>query len=207
MCRHREKHNAVAKIEFHMTAQANTRTSTATRRWPLRRATISLLRRTEGAAAIEFAMIVVPFLGLMLAILQVALLALAQGELETATEVSVRQILTGQAQASNMTQSQFTQLVCSNLTTMFSCGGLMVDVETAGSFGTAITSAPTIGFDANGNVTNQWKYQPGSNGSIVVARVMYQWPLLLGPLGLTLNNMSNGNHLLLATAVFENEPQ
>jgi len=190
-----------------MTAQAKPEMNKPRFRWPLRRATVDLVRRTDGAAAIEFAMIVVPFLGLMLAILQVAILALAQGELETATEVSVRQILTGQAQASNMTQSQFTQLVCSNLTTMFSCGGLMVDVETAGSFGTAVTSAPIIGFDANGNVTNQWQYQPGTNGSIVVARVMYQWSLLLGPLGLTLNNMSNGNHLLMATAVFENEPQ
>jgi len=190
-----------------MTAQKKPRSSTPRARWPFGRATVDLLRRTDGAAAIEFAMIVVPFLGLMLAILQVALLALAQGELETATEVSVRQILTGQAQANNLTQSQFTQLVCSNLTTMFSCGNLMVDVETAGSFGTAITSAPTITFNAQGNVTNQWQYQPGTTGSIVVARVMYQWPLLLGPLGLTLNNMSNGNHLLLATAVFENEPQ
>ena len=70
----------------------------------------------------------------------------------------------------------------------------------------AITSTPTITYNANGNITNTWQYQPGTTGSIVVARVMYQWPLLLGPLGLTLTNMSNGNHLMMATAVFENEP-
>ena len=155
----------------------------------------------------ETGLVVVPFLGLMLAILQVAMIALAQGELETATESAVRSILTGQAQASNMTQNQFTQLVCANLTPMFSCGNVMVDVQTAGAFGSANTAAPTITYSSQGAITNTWQYQPGTTGSIVVARVMYQWPLLLGPLGLSLTNMSNGNHLLMATAVFENEPQ
>jgi hypothetical protein len=35
---------------------------------------------------------------------------------------------------------------------------------------------------------------------------MYQWPLVLGPLGFTLANLSNGNRLLASTAVFKNEP-
>jgi hypothetical protein len=65
---------------------------------------------------------------------------------------------------------------------------------------------PTLTFDGNGNVTNNWQYNPGNPGDIVVMRVMYQWPVFLGPLGMSLQNESNGNMLLMATAVFKNEP-
>jgi Flp pilus assembly protein TadG len=177
-------------------------TTEATRKFSIRR----FWRRRDGVAAMEFGLVVVPFLALILAILQVALVTLAQSVLETATEESTRLILTGQASAQNMSQTQFVNLVCSNLVSMFNCSNLMVDVQSVGSFATANTAAPTLTFNGNGSVSNAWSYNLGSAGSIVVARVMYQWPILLGPLGINLSNLSNGNHLLLATAVFENEP-
>lgn len=40
----------------------------------------------------------------------------------------------------------------------------------------------------------------------MVVQVMYQWPIVLGPLGFNLSNLSNGNRLLVSTAVFKNEP-
>jgi len=55
-------------------------------------------------------------------------------------------------------------------------------------------------------VTNQWSYSPGNPGDIVVVQVMYQWPVVLGPLGFNLSNVGNGNRLLVSTAVFKNEP-
>ena len=81
----------------------------------------------------------------------------------------------------------------------------MVDVETASSFSNANTSTPTLTFNAQGQVSNAWQYQPGNPGDIVVLRIMYQWPLVRGPLSLNLANLSNGNRLLMATAVFKNE--
>jgi hypothetical protein len=61
-------------------------------------------------------------------------------------------------------------------------------------------------FSGQGAVTNSWSWQPGNPGDIVVMRVMYQWPVFLGPLGLGLSNETNGNLLLIATATFKNEP-
>jgi hypothetical protein len=40
----------------------------------------------------------------------------------------------------------------------------------------------------------------------VVMRVMYQWPVFLGPLSMGLANEANGALLLMATATFKNEP-
>lgn len=35
---------------------------------------------------------------------------------------------------------------------------------------------------------------------------MYVWPVVLGPLGFNLSNLSNGNRLIMSSAAFQNEP-
>lgn len=164
------------------------------------------LRRADGSVAVEFALIALPFLAMIIAIFQVGVVFLAQQELETAVEQASRLVLTGQAQNQKLDQSAFTTKVCGFLPALFKCANVMVDMRTATSFATADASAPTLTYDAKGNVTNSWQYQTGSRGDIVVLRVMYQYPVLLGPLHFNLANLSNGARLLIATAVFKNEP-
>jgi Flp pilus assembly protein TadG len=138
---------------------------------------------------------------------QTALAFFAGQVLETAVSEASRQIMTGSAQTSNMTQAGFATQVCNKIAVLFTCGNLMIDVNTAASFSSANTSAPTLTFNAQGNVTNTWNYNMGNPGSIVVVRVMYLWPVFLGPLGFGLaSSGSNGNMLLMATAAFKNEP-
>ena len=73
-------------------------------------------------------------------------------------------------------------------------------------FASASTTGPTLTFNSNGTVSNTWNYAPGTPGSIVVVQVMYQWPIVLGPLNFNLSNLANGNRLLVSTAVFKTEP-
>jgi Flp pilus assembly protein TadG len=165
----------------------------------------------KGATAVEFALIGPPFLALLVAIIQSFLVFFAQQYLETAVNESSRTILTGQeqAQAQNLTQAQaqalFAKAVCSNLVILFNCNNLMIDVEVAGSWSSANTGMPTLTFDSNGNVTNTWQFSPGNQGDIVVVRVMYQWPVFLGPLGFNLANLPNGNRLIMSSTAFMNE--
>jgi Flp pilus assembly protein TadG len=163
------------------------------------------LRSRDAAAAVEFALVAAPLLALIAAVFQVGLIIYATQSLQTATAAATRLILTGQAQTQNMTASEFGQAVCDNAT-FFTCSGLMVDVRTYSSFAGSDTSAPALSYDAGGNVTNAWQYNPGGPGDVVVARVMYQWPVFMGPLGLNLANLSNGHRLLMATSAFKNEP-
>ncbi len=173
----------------------------------LRRSTLMrFLRRNDGAAAVEYALVALPFLGLVFAILQTAIVFMAQQQLETATEQAGRYVLTGQAQNNSLTQAQFKTYVCNQVSALFNCNNIMIDVQVASSFSGANTSAPTLTYGSNGQVTNSWSYAPGNPGDIVVMRVMYQWPLVKGPLSFNLANLSNGNRLLMATAVFKNEP-
>jgi Flp pilus assembly protein TadG len=163
-------------------------------------------RREEGAAALEFAIVAAPFIALILATLQTMLAFFAGQVLESAVADSSRAILTGSAQNAGMSQSGFATAVCGKVQALFNCSNLMIDVQTASSFASANTSMPTLTFNGSGGVNNSWQFSPGAPGDIVVMRVMYQWPVFLGPLGLGLSNESNGNLLLMATATFKNEP-
>jgi Flp pilus assembly protein TadG len=164
------------------------------------------LRRQNGAAAVEFALVSAPFIALTLALLQVGLIYFAQEALESAVEQTGRLVLTGQVQNPALTQAQFHQKLCDNSPGLFTCGSLMVDLQPAPSFANANVAAPTRTYDANGNVTNTWQYNAGAPNDIMVMRVMYPWPVYLGPLALNFGNMQNNNYLLMATEVFKNEP-
>jgi len=164
------------------------------------------IRRQEGTAAIEFAIVAAPFLALLLAIMQTALAYFAGQVLETAVADSSRMVLTGSVQNAGMDQAKFGAAVCAKIPGLFNCSGLMIDMQTVANFAAANVAAPALTFDAAGKVTNAFQYNPGNAGDIVVMRVMYQWPVYMGPLAFSLSNMSNGNMLLMSTAVFKNEP-
>jgi Flp pilus assembly protein TadG len=166
----------------------------------------------KGATAIEFALIAAPFMALLVALFETSLVFFAERVLDEVTEEASRYILTGQAQQSNMTQAGFQTYLCTSTSTaalvsaLFNCNNLMVNVENYSDFASATTTTPTLTYNANGTVSNTWTYSPGDAGSIVVVQVMYQWPIILGPLAFNLSNLSNGDRLLVSTAVFKSEP-
>src|SRR5436190_18846955 len=89
------------------------------------------MRREDGAAAVEFALVAAPFLALMFAIMETALVFFAGQTLETAVADSARLILTGQAQTQSFTAAQFKNAVCGKVGGLFDCqGGLQIDVHT-----------------------------------------------------------------------------
>jgi Flp pilus assembly protein TadG len=159
----------------------------------------------RAAAAVEFSLVSVPFLGIVLGALQLSLFFFASQILQSATTDAGRQLMTGQAQTAGMSAAQFDQLVCAPISGIFDCSKLMVDVESAGSFAAVNTAAPKITYDANGKVTNAWSWSPGAANQIVIVKVMYNWPVF-GPAGLGLANQPDGSHLLVAVTVFKNEP-
>jgi Flp pilus assembly protein TadG len=166
--------------------------------------------RQDGAAAVEFALVAAPFLGLIFAIVETALVFFAGQTLEAAATDSARLIMTGQPQNAGYSQDQFkTQVVCNFLKTgisLFNCeSGVTVDVKSYSNF--AAISSTTPPFDANGQIDNsKVSYTPGNAGDIVVVRLYYQWPVYVTMLGNDLSNLGNGKRLLVATSVFRNEP-
>jgi Flp pilus assembly protein TadG len=165
-----------------------------------------LVSNNSGAAAVEFALVAAPFLALLVALFQTGIVFLASRVLDEVVAQSGRYIMTGQAQTGGMSQSGFATYVCNQTFALFTCGNFMINVQNYSSFASASTTTPTLSFNSQGSVNNTWTWSPGNPGDIVVLQVMYQWPVVLGPLGFNLSNLSNGNRLLISTAVFKNEP-
>ena len=167
------------------------------------RAARRFARHQDGAAAVEFALVAVPFLALLFAILETALVFFAGQTLEAAVTDAGRLIMTGQAQG--FSQADFKTQVCNRLAGgLFDCtNGVYVNVQTYSSYAAINTASPI----SNGQFdTTQMAYSPGVQGSIVVVTLYYEWPIYLSLLGGNLSNLNGGSRLLVATSVFRNEP-
>jgi len=168
---------------------------------PLPRRFVSQDRATT---TVEFGLLAAPFVALIFAILQTAILFFAGQSLETAAATAARLILTGQAQTQGWTAAQFKSQVCNVITGLFNCqAGVYVDVETYSSF-----AAVGLGMPVSNGTFNSGSlgYNPGGPGDIVVVRLYYKYPVYVDLFGFNLSSLNGGYNLLAATAVFKNEP-
>jgi len=201
--RHRRK-NPSSDEWLTMLESIATQLANGARRFAAAPAVRRLVRKQDGTAAVEFGLIAAPFLALIFAIMETAIVFFAGQALETAVADSSRLIMTGQAQTQGMTQEQFKDAVCAKIYGLFDCkNGVSVDVKTFTTFQSVSMPSPV---DANGNFQNNFSYQPGAACEIVVVRLFYQYPVYVSLLGFNLSNISGGKRLLAATAAFRNEP-
>ena len=160
-------------------------------------------RDRKAASALEFALLALPTILLLLGILEVALVYVGTFSLEEAVDYGARLVRTGQAQDWDATT--FKNNMCTALVPPLTCSGLQVDVTSNYDSFNDVTSSDPL--NADGSLKNDFSYNPGGSGQIVVVRAYYDWPLIAKfPKGIALSNMANGDRLLEATAVFRNEP-
>ena len=161
-------------------------------------------RSRSGSALIEFAIVAPVFFLLLFGIIETGLVFFASTALENATNDAARLIRTGQAQSASMTQAAFRTQVCNEITPLLACdSNLQIDVESYSGFGSANFVAPTTSGSLNQNLNN---FSPGNAGDVVLVRTFYTWSVLTPLLQPFLANLSNGKHLINATAAFRNEP-
>lgn len=163
-------------------------------------------RERRAIAALEFALVLGPLLALLMVSLQIPLIFFAGEALQGAAIMAGREIMTGQAQQSNMSQAAFQQAACNILSGLFACSNVMVDVQSASNFSGINTAPPTETYGKNGQPNNNWNYSPGGPDDVVIVRVMYNWPVVASALIPGLANQPGGTRLLIGTAVFKNEP-
>ena len=132
----------------------------------------AFLRNLDGATAIEFAMIGVPFLGLLCAIFQTALIYFEAAQLQEATQVGSRAILT-QSAATGLTYGTFLQnYVCPQMSGMFTCANLRMDLQSPANW-TSASSLDLGNFYNNPANTQATAITLPAAGSIAVVRILY----------------------------------
>jgi Flp pilus assembly protein TadG len=160
----------------------------------------------EGATAVEFALIALPFFMLLFGTMQLGLLFMASTTIEAATVTAARTIRTGQLQTSGgNTAAAFKSAICSNMSWLSSSdctANLSVDVRTFGTFG-AITVTPPV----TGGAIDPTKLQfnDGTYCSIVLVRVFYPYTLIAPTFSPGLPDLGGNKKLITFAAAFRNE--
>lgn len=175
----------------------------------LRRRRGEILRRLgkdrSGTSAIEFAIIAVPFFALLVAIIEVSLVFFGSFTLENAVDQTGRLIRTGQAQNAGMDAAAFKTAVCGKVYVLFNCdAGLKIEVQRFENF-SGIGNNLGSPLD-NGKLKENYPFDMGNGGDVVVVRAFYVWDLLAKLPAIGLGNMSDGSRLLIAATTFRNEP-
>ena len=170
-----------------------------------------------GAAAVEFALVAIPFLALIGAIVQVAFVIWAGQNFDRTVQNAVRTLFTGQFQTANSGTSnaaillqRLNQTMCGTGTTrqitLFDCSSVKIDVALADSF-KAGSSAPVMDpISRNWNSNFGTNYACAKPGAIVVVTAAVKVPVFFSLFNLAQKNFADGAHLLQSTAVFRTEP-
>jgi Flp pilus assembly protein TadG len=169
----------------------------------LRRAYHNFRRFSDGTTAVELALIAPAFLALLVAILETGVVFFTQQVLQTATTQAGRLVMTGQAQAQNLTAAQFQQDVCNYAGALINCSNLYANIQTFSTFSSMSMLNPV---QSNNFQSASLHYSLGGADDIVLVQVFYILPVVTAPLRFNLSNLSSNNRLLVATAVFRNEP-
>lgn len=164
-------------------------------------------RAKRGAAAVEFALVVLPFFLLMFGMAEISMIGFAQTSLNNAVSETSRQIRTGQAQMGGLGASEIREMLCEELNAfiVMECeGNLYLDVKRFDSFVTAGATADPI---QNGQFTDPgFGYSPGAPSDIVVVRAYYRWEVITPMFQPVFSNVANGERVLVSTMMFRNEP-
>ncbi|MCB1507795.1 MAG: pilus assembly protein [Hyphomicrobiaceae bacterium] len=159
----------------------------------------------DGATAVEFGLIAIPFFSLKLAIIETALMFWAGQLLEGGVSEAARQIRTGIVQTRGLGPGDFRTMVCNEISNLFDCGSrLGIEVRTYTSFDDADLNRPPV--DGAGNLTGPFRYDPGGPEEIVVVRAFYLWPLYVNFMAIDAADVAGHQRLLSATMAFRNEP-
>lgn len=173
----------------------------------------------RGATAVEFALIITPFLFILFAIIEISVIFLVTLTLEDATAQAARSLRTGAtAPATGRTGNaasitSFQNTICNNmawLQTQCLAGvtagnGLVIDVRNPSSFSNGSTTMQAI----NGGTlsqTAQCFYSGQVGGDIVVVRAFYPWTLFIPGLNLAFPKLGNGQIVVSDAEVFKLEP-
>ncbi|MGO4283531.1 TadE/TadG family type IV pilus assembly protein [Bosea sp. TAB14] len=170
-------------------------------------------RAQDGAAAIEFGIVALPFFAFLFAIIETALMFWTNQVLEESLSQASRLLLTGQSKnrytSTNpaLNAQAFRNDICALAPMgLIDCSKLFVDIKIYTNFTDARngTTNPAAGGVLN---TNGFSYNQPQPDQIVVARAVLDYRLFLTAWPSTsLANIGAGHRALVATTTFRAEP-
>lgn len=189
----------------------------------------SLMRRfrrsDDGVAAIEFAILALPFFMLIFATIESFIAFAGEQLLANAVDHMARQLRTGQITynhniLTDKTEAQFRAAFCQEISIMMKCDSepdkdksvLVLDVRKFTTFADIPKGIPRKGGSSSGDLdTSSFAYSPGGPGSINMVRAYYRWSVTTDVVRPYITNVKKNDadspdyYLMIATAAFQSE--
>lgn len=185
-----------------------------------------LLKSSEGATAIEFAILAIPFMMIVFATFETFIAFTGEQLVSNAVDTMSRRVRTGQitfglGRTTDMTQTQFRQEFCKQISVMITCSGsepatpskLFIDLQQVTNFADIPTNVPLVA--TNGGKSrdldvSKLKFTPGGAGKINMFRAYYRWPITTDLVRPYISNIQSegstkGDFLIVSTSAFQNE--
>ena len=169
-------------------------------------------RSQKGATAVEFGFVAMPFLMLIAAIFETAMMLWTSEALEEAVTQASRAVLTGQAQTlyqgtASANTAAFKNAICADAPGLVNCNKLTIDVRSYASFGSAQTGTAAASPIQSGALnTTGFGYTQTQPGQIVVVRAVLEYSLFFTSWSAGLANIGAGKRAIVASATFRSEP-
>lgn len=147
---------------------------------------LCLKRNRDGAAAIEFAMLALPFFMIVFAILETFVAMIAEQILSNATDTMARRLRTGQI-SQTITQAEFRAQFCEEVAILISCSpaevkqpsSLYIDLRSFPDFQSMPDKLALKGHSTGRDIdSGSLGFSPGGPGSKNMLRVYYRWPVI-----------------------------
>jgi Flp pilus assembly protein TadG len=175
-------------------------------------------RDTRGVTAIEFGMLLGPFLMFIIMFMLFALYFFTMSSIEKGMDQASRMIRTGQAVALNWTVQDFRQAICQGADAKIDCTKVQVWTQPYSDW-SAITSSTNVDsnglhkcVDQNNAVLTNTNYgaliatQAGTASNVVIVTVCYPWDFASKLPFFKLGNMQNGSMMIQSSTAFRTEP-
>ena len=189
------------------------------------RSLLHLRRDREGAAALEFAILAVPFLLMIFATFETFFAFAGEQILANAVDTMSRKIRTGeitfgQGKPTDKTEAEFRQLFCDEIAVLNMCSPteavtaekLHLDVRTFASFADMPREVPKVSTaDYSDLDATDFTFAPGGPKSKNMLRAYYRWQIMTDLMRPYITNIRPAgkpvptDFLIVQTAAFENE--
>jgi Flp pilus assembly protein TadG len=168
----------------------------------LRKLISGWLGKDEGTTAIEFSFLLIPYMFLTLAIIEISIMYVSAAMLEGATGSAARLIRTGQLQEGADPETLFRQAVCNYASVLINCDNVVIEVREMESFSDYEEMGPE--YDEDGNLV-PGVFDAGGSSSRVLIRAAYRYTMLTPIVGRLLGGADN-SQLFVSTIVLQTEP-
>lgn len=189
----------------------------------------SLLKRLndnrDGAAALEFAILALPFLMLIFATFETFLAFAGEQLMNNAVDDMARKIRTGeitfgQGKSTDMTESEFREAFCAEIAVLRMCSSteaatpskLYLDIRQFASFSDMPKDVPRVTSDQFSDLdTSEFAFSPGGSESKNMVRAYYKWQVMTDLVRPYISNLRPAGQvmptqfLIVSTTAIQNE--